>query len=166
VTSPAAVAEPATGPGAGEARPAGRPASLWRRFAASQIDASLVFVLCLVAVIAVVATVVWAADLGGTPERTVLAIALAASLFGWVALSGAYHIAFVGALGQTPGHRAMGIRVVQVGGGSLGYGRAALRWAGILVATLTLGLGYLPIVLTRTRRGLHDFLAGAVVVEA
>ncbi len=163
--------DPATAPtasailGGEPGRPAIRPASLWRRSLAAQIDGGVVFAVCLVGVIAVVLTVQSAADLGGTPEQGVVFIAVIASLVAWVVLSAAYHIAFVGAWSQTPGQRAMGIRLITMGGGPMGYGRAALRWIGIVIADLTFGLGYLPILLTRTRRGLHDFLAGSQVVE-
>lgn len=139
---------------------------MWRRSASAQIDGGVILALTCVGIIAVVFTVRSAAEIGRVPERAVLSMAIVASLITWVVLSGAYHIAFVGARGQTVGHRAMGIRVVQVAGGDMGYGRAAARWAGIVLANLTFGVGYLPILLTPTRRGLHDFLAGSIVVEA
>ena len=60
---------------------------------------------------------------------------------------------------------ALGIMVVRLDGGSVGYGRAALRCLGGLLAIACLGLGYAGVLFTSERRGLADWLAGTRVVR-
>lgn len=80
-----------------------------------------------------------------------------------VVLHAIYWIVFVGRCGQTPGKMLLGLEVVSRDGKAVGYGRAAWRWIGMGLATLPFGLGFLGVVVTRERRGLHDWLAGTRV---
>ena len=66
--------------------------------------------------------------------------------------------------GRTPGKAIIGLRVVTAAGFTLTAGRAFVRTVALPVAAAPLGLGLLPIVLSRTRRGLHDLIAGTAVV--
>jgi uncharacterized RDD family membrane protein YckC len=50
--------------------------------------------------------------------------------------------------------------------GIIGPRRAALRFAGLVLAAIPLLAGFLPILFDERRRGLHDMLAGTVVVAA
>jgi uncharacterized RDD family membrane protein YckC len=68
--------------------------------------------------------------------------------------------------GQTVGMRAWRIRVVRDDGGSLGWPRAALRFAAGLVAALPGGLGLWWGILDGRRRGWHDRLTATRVVRA
>jgi uncharacterized RDD family membrane protein YckC len=74
-----------------------------------------------------------------------------------------YNIIFWRFGGQTPGKWLLGLRVVGLGGGRVGFGRAALRFAGYLLSALPFYLGFLW-VLGPERRGFHDRLAGTEVV--
>lgn len=81
------------------------------------------------------------------------------------ALHVAYHAAFVGGCGQTPGMMALGIWVVVRRDGSrMGHGRALLRTLGGLLDALFLGLPSALLLLGPERRGLADRLAGTRVV--
>ena len=120
-------------------------ASFGRRFVAFFVD-SLVFV-----VVGVVLGIV------GAPETLVNVVALV------VAIS--YFTYFEGSSGQTPGKKALGIRVVdQRGGGSIGYGRAAIRYVGRIVSSLPLLLGYLWMLWDSEKQTWHDKFATSVVV--
>jgi uncharacterized RDD family membrane protein YckC len=44
--------------------------------------------------------------------------------------------------------------------------RAAFRFACLVLAAIPLLAGFVPILFDERRRGLHDMLAGTVVVEA
>lgn len=77
-----------------------------------------------------------------------------------------YFVAFWSATGQTPGNRAMQIRVVTAAGERVKPGRGVIRCVGLVLAALPLFAGYAPILFDRQRRGLQDQLAGTVVVEA
>lgn len=65
----------------------------------------------------------------------------------------------------TVGKRALGIKVTDLRGERIGFGRAAARFAAKLLSVLTLCLGYLFIVVTRRRQALHDLVAGTLVAH-
>jgi uncharacterized RDD family membrane protein YckC len=78
----------------------------------------------------------------------------------------AYFTYFHGSTGQTPGDAALSIRIVDLnGGGSIGYGRAFIRWLVSLVSALVFLLGYLWMLWDRPERQTwHDKAANSVVV--
>jgi uncharacterized RDD family membrane protein YckC len=88
-----------------------------------------------------------------------LLLTLAVLLLG-VALHVIYHTVLVGGCGQTLGKMLLGVVVVRRDGAPAGYGRALLRCLGGGLCLLTLGLGRLPVLFTRERRGLPDLVAG------
>ena len=68
--------------------------------------------------------------------------------------------------GRTLGKWATGLRVEMRDGRRLSFGRALLRHtAGYLASLLTLGVGFLLAAFSREGRGLHDIIAGTVVVR-
>ena len=76
-----------------------------------------------------------------------------------------YTIGFWTAEGATPGKMAMGLRITTVQGEPVDFGKAVLRYIGYFVSGITLGIGYLMIAFTREKRGLHDLIAGTVVIK-
>ncbi len=98
----------------------------------------------------------------------ILATAAGDALTGFVlqvALNIAYVIGFWSAKGATPGKMVMGIQITTVDGEPIGSGRAILRYIGYFVSWITLGIGFLIIAFNREKRGLHDYIAGTVVVK-
>ena len=77
-----------------------------------------------------------------------------------------YFVTFWSTTGQTPGNRALRIRVRTASGGRMLPRRALLRFVGLTLAALPLFAGFLLILVDDRRRGLHDRLARTVVVEA
>lgn len=77
----------------------------------------------------------------------------------------AYFLTFWSTTGQTPGARLMQVRVVGRDGQKLRPLRAIVRWIALLIAALPLFAGYALILFDSRRRGLHDRLAGTLVVE-
>jgi uncharacterized RDD family membrane protein YckC len=77
----------------------------------------------------------------------------------------AYLVVFWTVAGQTPGMRAMGLRLVVGRNGTQppGAGRALLRVVGLAVAIVPFFAGFLPILFDRRRRAIQDMLAGTVV---
>lgn len=70
-----------------------------------------------------------------------------------------------GATGQTLGKKALGIRVLDFnGGGSIGYGRAAIRYIGRIVSSIPCLLGYLWMLWDKEKQTWHDKFATSVVV--
>jgi uncharacterized RDD family membrane protein YckC len=92
-------------------------------------------------------------------------IAVGGALF--LAWSVTYFVTFWSTTGQTPGSRLMRIMVRAADdGGIIKPRRAAVRFAGMVLAAIPLLAGFLSILFDERRRGLHDMLARTVVVEA
>jgi uncharacterized RDD family membrane protein YckC len=124
--------------------PSGPRAGFWRRFAAALLDGIL---------IGIVTGILRA--LFGTNEGNGLGTLL--GLF--------YYTYFEGSSGQTPGKKALGIRVIDFsGGGSIGYGRAFIRYIGRIVSGIVLLLGYLWMLWDKEKQTWHDKFANSVVV--
>jgi uncharacterized RDD family membrane protein YckC len=94
------------------------------------------------------------------------AVVVAASGVVYVLWAVGYFVTFWSTTGQTPGNRALRIRVRTVSGGRMRPRRALLRFAGLTLAAIPLFAGILLILVDDRRRGLHDRLARTVVVEA
>jgi uncharacterized RDD family membrane protein YckC len=77
----------------------------------------------------------------------------------------AYWATFWSTTGQTPGDRVMHLRVVRSDGGRLHALMAIVRVAATALAALPLFAGFVPILFTRRRRGLNDWIAHTVVVR-
>lgn len=76
-----------------------------------------------------------------------------------------YFTFFIGWCGQTPGKRLFGLKVVQVNGDPVPYTKALVRYLGYIASFALLGLGFLMIALDRQKRGLHDLIAGTLVIK-
>jgi len=83
-----------------------------------------------------------------------------------IAVGLVYTVGFWTAEGATPGKMAVGIRITTVDLQPIDFGRALLRYIGYLASGITLLIGFLMIAFTRQKRGLHDYIAGTVVVKA
>jgi uncharacterized RDD family membrane protein YckC len=94
--------------------------------------------------------------------KTVLESIAAAAYVLWAA---GYFVVFWSTTGQTPGDRLMRIRVTRGDGGRLHTRRAVVRYAGLWLAAIPLGAGFLPILVDDRRRGLQDWLARSVVIH-
>jgi uncharacterized RDD family membrane protein YckC len=68
--------------------------------------------------------------------------------------------------GRTFGMGLLGIRVVARDGNRLSARRSFIRALALPLSFLTLGIGFLGILVGRERRALHDVLAGSAVVYA
>jgi uncharacterized RDD family membrane protein YckC len=71
-----------------------------------------------------------------------------------------------GLTGLTIGKWATGLRIRRSDGTELGIGRAFLRhFVGYPLSFITLGLGFIIAALNARGRGLHDLIAGTIVVR-
>ena len=109
------------------------------------------------AVLALVASLVGGDQEFGTVERFLAAIA-------WAVVVGFYFVLFWSAAGQTPGMRLMGLRVLDPAGGHPGVPRSFVRLIGLALCIIPLFAGFLTVLVDDRRRGMHDMLAGTVVV--
>ena len=71
-----------------------------------------------------------------------------------------------GLTGLTIGKWATGLHIRRADGSDIGIGRAFVRhFVGYPISFLILGLGFLISTFTPTGRGLHDYIAGTIVVR-
>jgi uncharacterized RDD family membrane protein YckC len=82
---------------------------------------------------------------------------------GWFAVVVAYFVTFWTATGQTPGMRVMRLRVATEAGGQVSVWRSLVRLVGLVLSVVSLGIGFLPVLVDGKRRALQDYLAGTVV---
>jgi uncharacterized RDD family membrane protein YckC len=124
--------------------PSGPRASFGRRFVAALIDGIL---------LGIVSGILTALNRNlGYAVETLLSLAYFTYLEG-------------SASGQTLGKKAMGIRVIDfAGGGSIGHGRAFIRWIGRFVSAIACLLGYFWMLWDKEKQTWHDKFANAVVV--
>jgi uncharacterized RDD family membrane protein YckC len=131
------------------------------RAIALAIDAALINLVAFV-VGAVIALCLSALPVGGDTEKVVAAISGVVYLIWW----GAYFVSFWSTTGQTPGAHVMRFRVHDAGSDRiLGLRRSSVRLVGLLLATIPLCAGFIPVLFDAKRRGLQDFLARTVVTD-
>ena len=95
---------------------------------------------------------------GGSSETAGIVLAVVVALLNLGVLPGLK--------GFTIGKWAAGLRILRKNGSPIGIGRALLRhFVGYPLSFITLGLGFLIVAFTSRGRGLHDLIAGTVVVR-
>lgn len=134
-------------------------AGFWRRAAAFGVDAAWLF--CASGVIALLLSgQPWPSPGQASGPSGMLAVLVNQLLPVLVLVIGWGHY------GTTPGKLLLELRVIDARTGARpGYVRAAIRYVGYIVSTLTLGIGFLWIAFDRKREGLHDKLAGTRVIR-
>jgi uncharacterized RDD family membrane protein YckC len=65
----------------------------------------------------------------------------------------------------TLGKMALGIVVTDLEGRRIGFGKATGRYFAKILSALILGIGFLMVAFTQRKQGLHDILAGTLVVK-
>ena len=89
---------------------------------------------------------------------------VALGVAGWAIAFTAYFVSFWSLTGQTPGMRALGIKVVPAKGGRIRPLQGFVRVVGMLAAAIPLFAGYLLILVQNRRQGLQDLLARTLVL--
>jgi len=143
-------------------------AGFWRRLAAYVTDSlvllAAIIVVALIISVFVVLTVALsgrqvdtnaAANLMETPLQ-VISLAL-----GWLY----YTLLEASPWQATLGKRVLGIKVTDLEGGRISWGRANARFWSKILSSLILGIGYLMIAFTKRKQGLHDMIASTLVVR-
>lgn len=101
----------------------------------------------------------------GTDDRTVLFIQAISQLLGTL-LNWLYSALMESSAQQaTLGKMAIGVRVTDMAGQRISFGRATGRHFGKILSLLTLCIGYIMVGTTEKKQGLHDLMAGTLVVR-
>ena len=77
-----------------------------------------------------------------------------------------YFITLFATTGQTIGKAVMGVRVVRLDGRAMTFKTGTVRWLGYFVSVITLGLGFVWVIVDSRRQGFHDRLANTSVIYA
>jgi uncharacterized RDD family membrane protein YckC len=106
------------------------------------------------------------------PEGGAIVLAVLGVMGAWVAsLLGLvwawlYYAVFESSPWQaTPGKRFLGLRVTDLEGRRISFGRASGRFFAKLVTGLTFGIGYLLAAFTKRKQALHDMIANCLVLR-
>ncbi|MEY3002715.1 MAG: hypothetical protein RLZZ428_1090 [Pseudomonadota bacterium] len=65
----------------------------------------------------------------------------------------------------TLGKMALGIKVTNLNGERISFARASGRFFGKIVSSLLLLIGFIMIAITKKKQGLHDKMAGTLIVN-
>ena len=77
-----------------------------------------------------------------------------------------YHALFESSAAQaTPGKQVLGLKVTDIYGRRISFGRAAARTLAKVLSAITLGIGYAMAAFTLRKQALHDFVAETVVLK-
>ena len=83
------------------------------------------------------------------------------SLVNWIYFAGGES----GYSQATIGKRAMGLMVTDLNGERITFGRASGRYFSKILSGLFFGIGYLMVAFSEKKQGLHDMMAGTLVVR-
>ena len=145
-------------------------AGFWKRFVAYIIDwciisfVSLFFLIPLAIIIGVGGA---NADLDD-PSVGLLAIITGMSLMivsVLVILHWLYYAVMESTRGATFGKMALGLRVTDMNGGAVSFGRASGRYFAKIISSLTFCIGYIIAGFSQQKQALHDMIAGCLVIN-
>ncbi|MCU0412709.1 MAG: RDD family protein [Bacteroidetes bacterium] len=149
-------------------------AGFWRRFVASIIDGIIIgiaqFVVFLPA-LAVLGIGVATTAMEEEPSTGVGLILMAVGAYFFAILLSVIMSWLYFALmesssrGATLGKMALGIRVTDLSGNRISFGKATGRYFGKIVSSMILMIGYLMAAFTEKKQALHDMMAGCLVVN-
>ncbi len=145
-------------------------AGFWKRFVAYIIDGcitsfvSLLFIIPLVIVIGV----------GGANEEfdnpSMGFLAIIVGMYLMIAsvlfiLQWLYFAIMESTRGATFGKMALGIRVTDMNGNPISFGRASGRYFAKIISSVTFCIGYIIAGFSQQKQALHDMIAGCLVIN-
>jgi uncharacterized RDD family membrane protein YckC len=152
-------------------------AGFWKRFVAYVIDSIIIgmgSVVLLVPFFAAIGVSVFSMNNGDAYNDSGAAVGfLLAMLAGYLLLTigilaaGWLYFALMESSGQqgTLGKMAISIKVTDLAGNKISFGRASGRYFAKIISSLTLGIGYVMTGFTQQKQALHDMIAGCLVVN-
>ncbi len=135
-------------------------ANVWKRFVASLIDGIVLYILQ-----AVVGFVIGLAIGGAAGEEgagvAVLVASVAGIVIGWLY----YAIQESSPKQATIGKQAMGLVVTDMNGEKVSFVKASIRHFAKFLSALILMIGYIMAFFTEKKQGLHDMIAGTLILQ-
>ena len=137
-------------------------AGFWKRFAAGFIDNLILFIPNYILRSAIIDSAFLLEDVDPYSESFIyFTIVIVQTLMYWI-----YQAAFESSSKQaTPGKMALGIKVTDLNGRRIGFGKATGRYFGRVFSMAILFIGCIMIAFTEKKQGLHDKMAGCLVVN-
>ena len=133
-------------------------AGFWKRFASSLIDGLIT------GLIGTIAGGFYGGlhGLAGGSSDGVFWVGMIMGVLGqWI-----YFAAFESSNRQaTLGKLALGIKVVDLEGNRINFSKASGRFWGKYISTLIVFIGYIMVAFTEKKQGLHDIMAGCLVID-
>ena len=130
-------------------------AGFWRRVAAAILDGLIVGVVMVPLTLAV-----GSGDTYAEASRSTAASSIS-TVITWLY----YALMESSAKQATLGKMALGIIVTDLEGRRIGFGKATGRHFAKILSALILGIGFLMVAFTQRKQGLHDILAGTLVIR-
>ncbi len=135
-----------------------RYANFWKRLAAQIYDQTILGVITFGFAVLLTS---YAIPAGATPQQTYVALSIGVLLIHWLYYAAMESSAMQGTFGKL----AIELRVVDMQGRRIGFGRASGRFFGKILSGLMLGIGCLMIGMTPKRQGMHDMLTDCLVIN-
>ncbi|MFM2026856.1 MAG: hypothetical protein RLZZ339_1573 [Cyanobacteriota bacterium] len=133
-------------------------AGFWKRVAAAIIDEIIImiggFAFGFVFVLVMVA--------GGIDDLAVLEVM--ENILGIILIWGYFAVMESSPTQGTLGKMALGIKVTDLEGNKIDFGRATGRHFAKIISALILYIGFIMVAFTQEKQGLHDMMAGCLVV--
>jgi uncharacterized RDD family membrane protein YckC len=144
-----------------------RYSGFWRRSAAFMIDYVVMFVLGRVGAIGLAVAFMLVGDSGVNLRSSVsLPVVVTVAVVAVLGIYIAYYAGMESSAAQaTLGKMAVGIKVCDLQGRRITFGRAVGRFFAKGLSGLLLGVGYLMVAFTEKKQGLHDLMVGTIVVN-
>ena len=149
-------------------------AGFWKRFLAWIIDSiilSVATVFLIVPALALVGIGVFTTATSDEPSTGIgfliaalgayFMAVLAAAIGGWLYFA----LMESSERGATVGKMALGIRVTDLAGNKISFGKATGRYFGKIISGLILYIGFIMAGFTEKKQALHDMMAGCLVIN-
>lgn len=136
-------------------------AGFWKRFVAYMLDTMLISIVSGIVIFSFVFLSV--TDNPSSNESILLQLAIQSFS---IAINWLYFALMESSAKQaTLGKMLLGIKVTDINGQRISFGRATGRHFGKILSAITLSIGYIMAAFTAKKQALHDMVAGSLVVN-
>lgn len=137
-------------------------AGFWKRVAAWLLDFIIMFLGCVVIIIILGLLLIPTTGNADNNQASWEGLGtLVGLIFAWL-----YYTLMESSSKQgTVGKMFLGIKVTDLNGNKIGFGKANGRYWGKFISSFILGIGYIMVAFTKKKQGLHDIMAGCFVVN-